>query len=43
MPESEGTVQKALRGYQEELAGASPASGRTRRSEPAAQYAEHGD
>ncbi|HEX8317718.1 helix-turn-helix transcriptional regulator [Longimicrobium sp.] len=43
MPESEGTVEKAIRGYQEELAAAPPASVRTRRSKPAAQYAEHGD
>ncbi|HEY0025180.1 MAG TPA: helix-turn-helix transcriptional regulator [Longimicrobium sp.] len=43
MPESEGTIPKAIRGYQEALAAAPPASVRTRRSKPAARYAEHGD
>ena len=43
MPESEGTVQKAIRGYQEELAAAPATSVRARRTKPAAQYAEHGD
>jgi transcriptional regulator with XRE-family HTH domain len=43
MPESEGTVEKAIRGYHEELAGARTTSVRTRRSKPAARYAEHGD
>jgi transcriptional regulator with XRE-family HTH domain len=43
IPESEGTIPKAIRGYQEELAAAPPASVRTRHSKPAAQYAEHGD
>jgi transcriptional regulator with XRE-family HTH domain len=43
MPESEGTVEKAIRGYQEELAAAPSTGVRTRRSKPAGQYAEHGD
>lgn len=43
MPESEGTVQRALRGYQKELAAAPASSVRARRTKPAAQYAEHGD
>jgi transcriptional regulator with XRE-family HTH domain len=43
MPESEGTVQKALRGYQEELAATPATSVRARRTKPAARYAEYGD
>lgn len=44
VPESEGTIPKAIRGYQEERAAAQPpAAVRTRRRKPAAQYAEHGD
>jgi transcriptional regulator with XRE-family HTH domain len=42
MPESEGTVSRSIRGYREELA-AQTTSVRTRRTKPAAQYAEHGD
>jgi transcriptional regulator with XRE-family HTH domain len=43
MPQSEGTVEKAIRGYQEEQAAPPPASVRARRTKPAARYAEHGD
>ena len=43
MPQSEGTVEKAVRGYQDELAAAPPPSVRTRRTKPAPRYAEHGD
>ncbi|HZG43287.1 MAG TPA: helix-turn-helix transcriptional regulator [Longimicrobium sp.] len=43
IPESEGTIPKAVRRYQEQLAADPPASVRTRRTKPAAQYAEHGD
>lgn len=43
MPQSEGTVEKAIRGYQKELAAAPATSVRARRTKPAAQYAEHGD
>lgn len=42
MPQSEGTVEKAIRGYHEELA-APPAAVRARRRTTATQYAEHGD
>jgi transcriptional regulator with XRE-family HTH domain len=43
IPESEGTIPKAVRGYQEELAAAPATSVRMQRSKAAAQYAEHGD
>lgn len=43
IPESEGTIPKAIRGYKGELAAAQPRAVRTRRQKPAAQYAEHGD